>query len=369
MRHPNPLLIQVVPQLKPGRCGVTDHAIPLAIELNREFGIETAFVVLNSNERCSVPYPVIYSTQDQLLESCLAHSHGQQAAILVHVSGYGYSPDGAPARLADALAKVRDDGRFEIAGFFHEVSASGPPWTTAFWNAHRQRNSVRRIAGLCSLILTSVGVHAEWLERQMKGAEAVPVHLLPVFSTVGETRNRIPIAGRAPALVVFGLPATRRRAYLELTAQARVLEALGIKEIVDIGGGTDAPAQVSGIPVRSTGELSVSELADEIPRAMFGFLSYPAVYIAKSSVFAAYCSQGTIPVIAAPFAGEVDGLRDGVHLLSPRTLDAAIASGLDRCSSQAWQWYSGHRVHVHAETYARWLSQPALTIEHEETRR
>jgi hypothetical protein len=154
-----------------------------------------------------------------------------------------------------------------------------------------------------------------------------------------------------------------------LTAQARVLEALGIKEIVDIGGGTDAPAQVSGIPVRSTGELSVSELADEIPRAMFGFLSYPAVYIAKSSVFAAYCSQGTIPVIAAPFAGEVDGLRDGVHLLSPRTLDAAIASGLDRCSSQAWQWYSGHRVHVHAETYARWLSQPALTIEHEETRR
>jgi hypothetical protein len=68
-------------------------------------------------------------------------------------------------------------------------------------------------------------------------------------------------------------------------------------------------------------------------------------------------------VIALPFDGEVDGLKDGVHLISPRTVDAAIASGLDRCSRAAWQWYSQHRIHAHAATYAHWLNRPSVLRE------
>ena len=66
------LLIQVVPRLKPARCGVSDQAIMLAQELKAAFGIDTAFVVLNSNEACSLPYSVIHCPPAQLLETCLS---------------------------------------------------------------------------------------------------------------------------------------------------------------------------------------------------------------------------------------------------------------------------------------------------------
>src|SRR5208283_1322606 len=105
------LLIQVVPRLRPARCGVSDQAITLAQELKAAFGIDTVFVVLNSTEACSLPYSIIYCPPAALLETCLSITKGQPGAILVHLSGYGYSADGAPTLLADALANIRAEGR------------------------------------------------------------------------------------------------------------------------------------------------------------------------------------------------------------------------------------------------------------------
>jgi hypothetical protein len=364
----NPLLIQGVPQLKPGRCGVTDHAIALAEELKGSFGIDTAFVVLNSQERCELAYPVIYCAPEQLLESCLSHTGGQAGALLVHISGYGYAADGAPIRLADALCAVKEDGRFSIAAFFHELFASGPPWTAAFWHSRKQQQALRKIAGLCDLAVTNTGCYAQWLESETQKSSDNPIQLLSVLSTVGESNRRIPIAGRDPAMAVFGLPASRRRAYEKLSALPDIISALGVKEIRDFGMDIDVPSEVNGIPVRRKGALRASQIAQELSHAMFGFLSFPAIVLGKSSIFAAYCAQGTIPVVANGFDGEVDGLKDGEQLLSPNTADAALARGLDRCSIDAWEWYSGHRIHTHAATYARWLNQPVITHDRAEAR-
>ena len=54
-----PKFIQVVPQLAPGRNGVSDHATALADTLKSEFGIESAFAVLNNHEKSDVPYAFI----------------------------------------------------------------------------------------------------------------------------------------------------------------------------------------------------------------------------------------------------------------------------------------------------------------------
>jgi hypothetical protein len=362
------LLIQVVPQLKPGRCGVTDHAVRLADELKREFGIDTAFVVLNSDERCDLPYSILYHKPEELLGSCLALRQNRPAAVLVHVSGYGYSRDGAPAGVASAIEALRADGRFRVAGYFHEVSASGPPWSSAFWYGGRQRAAIRRIARACDLLVTNIGAHARWLERETGKRPTHPIDLLPVFSTIGEARERIPVADRAPAMVIFGLPGSRRRAYKELSAMPGAYRGLDIKEVIDIGANCQAPDSVDGIPVRRKGELAGIEVAKEISHATFGFVSYPSICLGKSSIFASYCAQGTIPVIAPGFDGELDGLRDGVQVMSPRTVQQAAQSGLEQCSRKAWQWYAGHNVAVHAATYARWMNQPLPEVEREEAR-
>ena len=353
----NQLLIQVVPRLQPGRCGVSDQAILLASELKTAFGISTAFIVLNSNEPCNIPFPVIRCAPPELQKTCSSLKGDRPGTILVHLSGYGYSADGAPTLLAAALKMVRASEQFRIAVYFHELFASGKPWRSAFWYSHRQRKAVRNIAEECDLLVTNTEHHAEWLEREPVKQTATPVQILPVFSAVGETRERVLMAGRERVMAVFGLAATRQRAYKALLEQARLLSDLGIQEILDIGQEFNVPCKLHGIPVRRMGELAAGDLSGLFSRTMFGFVQYASFELAKSSVFASFCSQGTIPVLATPFSELVDGLKDGVHLISPQTAADVLSSGLERCSAEAWRWYSAHGIHVHAATYAKWLRQ------------
>lgn len=350
-------LIQVVPQLLPGRCGVSDQALLLAQELRSAFDIESSFVVLNSEERCDVPYRVIYSSPRKLVEICNSISEGQTATLLVHLSGYGYDPHGAPAHLAEALAQARARGRFNIAVYFHELFATGMPWKSAFWYSHRQRAAVRRIAELCDLSVTNSRKHANWLEQEPARRTSEPVEVLPVFSAVGETQTPTPMREREPIMAVFGLISTRQRAYRELASQSNTLVRLGIREVLDIGQGNDTPTSLAGISIRRMGAMEAANVAGLLSRIAFGYVAYKAMHLAKSSIFASFCAQGIVSLIATPFSGEVDGLRDGVHLLSRLTIDGAMATGLEGCSREAWRWYSGHRIHAHAAMYAHWMDR------------
>ncbi len=277
------LLIQVVPRLRPARCGVSDQAIMLAQELKAAFGIDTVFVVLNSTEACSLPYSIIYCPPAALLETCLSITKGQPGAILVHLSGYGYSADGAPTLLADALANMRADGRFRVAVYFHELFATGMPWSSAFWHSRRQRIAVRRIAGGCDLLVTSSRYHANWLERQIARRSASPLQLLPVFSAVGEALAPTPIEQRERAMAVFGLVGTRQMAYKKMASLGGMQNDLGFKEIWDIGPEFAAPRELNGIPVRRMGALAAQELADLLSHSRFGFAPHDPPSLAKSS--------------------------------------------------------------------------------------
>lgn len=355
----NQLLIQVVPSLDPGRCGVTDHAIALAGGLRDQFGVGTAFVVLNSNDRCSVPFQVVHCGPSELLPNCIALSKGQSAAILVHLSGYGYSPDGIPALLASALTRVKAGSGFRIAVYFHELFAFGPPWRSAFWHSRSQQREVRTIARLCDLMVTNTRKHADWLEQQFSQSVVPPLKVMPVFSTVGEAQVPEPFAARQPAIAVFGLPASRRKAYRQLTGLAGTLERLGITRILDIGAEFDTPPNVNGIGVSRLGQLATENLAHMLSSCKFGFTAHSPLCLAKSSIFAGYCAQGVIPVLAESFRGEVDGLTDGIHVVSPVTAETARMRGAEKCSRSAWNWYMAHRVSVHAGQYVNWMSQPA----------
>jgi hypothetical protein len=358
----NRLLIQVVPQLKPARCGVSDQAVLLAQELEAAFGIKSAFVILNSDEACELPYPMIHCTPAKLLEACQSLSGDAPAALLVHSSGYGYAADGAPTLLAAALEEVREDERFRVAVYFHELYASSMPWKSAFWYSRRQRKSVRRIAEASELLVTSARRYKDLLKSEIVRRSDISVKLLPVFSAIGEAHAPTSVAQRQPCLIIFGLAGSRQRAYKELSSLRELLCGLGVEEILDVGPEFDAPKDLNGISVRRLGLLPAGDLAQRFSKSMFGFLSYRSLLLAKSSIFAAYCAQGTIPVIAEPFEGEADGLKDGFHLLSPETVLTAKASGFEDCSMAAWHWYLGHRLHVHAATYARWLDSPETRV-------
>jgi hypothetical protein len=353
----NRQIIQVVPRMTPALCGVSDGSLLLAGKLDAGFGIKTAIAVLNADQTHDVPVPILYGSPAQLLDTCLALSKGEPGYLLVHLSGYGYSADGAPTLLAEALERVRADGRFRVAVFFHELFATGMPWKSAFWYARRQKRAVQRIAEVCDLLVTNTRSYVDWLNRETLRQTTSPIQYMPVFSQVGEAQQHISLADRDPVMAVFGLSGTRRNAYRELSALGTMLRQLGIQEILDIGPEFEPPGEVHGIPIRRMGILAAQEIDRRFSRSTFGFLSYPRTRLAKSGVFAGYCAHGVIPVIARHFPGQVDGLVDGVHVLSPGTATAAQASGLEACSLAAWRWYSGHQLHDHAALYARWLDQ------------
>jgi hypothetical protein len=351
----NRQLIQVVAQLQPERCGVSDFAILLARELESKFGIGSAFAVINSTAPCDVSFPRVYRTQAELLDACNVLSCGEPGTLLVHLSGYGFSRDGAPRELADALSQVRKSGKFKIAVCFHELYATGMPWRSAFWYSARQRRAVRRIAKDCDVIVTTREENAKWLERAVEPSGGGPVHLLPVFSNVGEPQELTPMELREPVMVVLGRGNSRKRAYRRLSQIAGTVGQLGIREIIDIGPEFEPPSQVLGIPIRRMGVLDARMVSEILSHSRFGFVPHPPSSLAKSGIFEGLCAHGTVPLLGVPFRGVIDGLQDGVHLISPRSTKSALAGRLESCSSAAWRWYSGHGLRIHAATYARLL--------------
>jgi hypothetical protein len=336
------------------RCGVSDHAILLAKELKSTFAIDTAFITLNSNEPCDLPYPIIHCSPNRLLESCFLLSPTRPVTVLVHFSGYGYSPDGAPLLLANAIKELNRDDWFSVVVNFHELFAKSTPWKSAFWHSCGQKKIAQGVAERADLLVTSIDIYAKWLGRV---TEKIDIKILPVFSTVGESVALVPIAKRKRSIAIFGLPCTRQRAYIELGYQNKILEDLGVEEIVDVGEECNAPASLNGIPICRMGTMAVTDLASLLSQIAFGYLSYPPLYLAKSSIFSAYTSQGTIPIISKPFLGEINGIKDGIHLFSAKTAKWTRASDLESCSQSAWNWYRGHRLYTHAEMYAQWLNQ------------
>jgi len=351
-----PLLIQVVPRLTPGRCGVSDHALVLARDLKDSFRVGTAFAVLNEDVTSDLPYAKVECTATMLLESCLELTGGRGGSILVHMSGYGYSPDGAPVSLAKALEEIKASGQFRIATYFHEIAASSwLPWKSKFWYSRRQQRALARIAASSGLIITNATQHAEWLGGESRRMGGVQPEMIPVFSTVGETESPVPAARRSEAMMVFGLAGTRSVAYQRIAESSHFIKKLGIKEIYDVGPEGKHPAEVNGIPVRRLGLLAAEELPAVFSKTRFGLATAEWRYLPRSSVFAGYCAQGVVPVLAGHFGRPVDGLTEGVHVVTPRTVDAAREAGWQGCADAVWNWYQSHRVRVHAERYAKWM--------------
>ena len=353
----DPILIQVVPRLQPGRCGISDHALALADELETGFGVTSAFAVLNSQEACDLRFPITYCQTSQLWEACKNLSDGTQAALLVHYSGYGYSADGAPLALADALKRVHESQQIRVGVYFHELFASSMPWRSGFWYRSRQQHVVRSIVKACDFMATNLERHCNWIERKAAGEMNTPLLHLPVFSNVGEALERRAMNGRRPALIVFGLAGTRQKSYAKIASLGSMLRVLRVREILDIGPESAAPPKLNGLPVRHMGVLSTTDLSGVLSESMFGFVPHPWFCLAKSGIFAGICAHGTIPVLGESFSAESDGLKDGVHLFSPKTTRGATVADLEQLSAAGWHWYMGHRLQAHAETYARLLVQ------------
>jgi hypothetical protein len=358
-------LTSIVTGLPPRIDGVGDYALSLARQARKDNGIETRFVVGDpawngpaSVEGFEVSRLAERSRADLL--RILRDATEDGSIVLLHYGGYGYATRGCPVWLVDGLQQWRNEsnGSFLIT-MFHELFASGPPWTSAFWLSPLQRNLAARLARLSDQYLTSRQSYAEMVCRWSLGKHKT-VRSLPVFSSIGEPDSVLPLNERRRRLVIFGTPGRRVQVYRRSAEQInQICRHLCIEEILDIGRPVDIDASVvMQVPVVVCGELSGAEVSRFLSDAIAGVLDYPVGVLGKSTIFAAYCAHRLIPVIAAyGKEASADGLVAGTHywLSDARPENLSMAAG-QVIADSAYAWYETHSLAIHAKTLAASLS-------------
>jgi hypothetical protein len=330
------LVIQIVPHLPPPPEGVGSYALALGDALRDRCCIESAFL-----SAATLPA----RTPAALHAALTAAAGGRDGVVvLLHYAGYGYHPRGCPGWLVEALEKWT--GR--LVTDFHEVWATGLPWHSSFWLSPRQRSFAGRLARRSNGLVTSMILYRQRLLRHAPGRE---IAVLPVFSTVGEPAEVPPLHERAPRLVLFGGSGVRGRAYRHLGATlTRVCDILGLEEIWDVGPpAEEAPERIGDRPVRIFGPLPADEVSRMLLAARAGFVSYPAPFLAKSTIFAAYCSHGMLPITAWPRP------RRQVEAPPPFWRPAQGRQDPQDIADRARAWYRSHTLERSADLYGRLL--------------
>lgn len=358
-------IVQIVTRLSPAIDGVGDYALNLARQLRKDFGIETTFVVGDpkwmgdSSLEGFTVRRVTARSPDSLL-SLLPNSM-DRIPLLLHYVGYGYATRGCPFWLFEGLQRWKEtsSNRY-LATMFHEIYATGPPWTSTFWLSSLQKNLAAGLSRLSDECMTNRNGYVKIL-RELSQGKHTKLAALPIFSGVGEPVLELPpLADRQPRLVIFGGRNSRRRVFEKASHALKwACQTLGVEEILDVGPSTGLqPSEVGGVPVNCVGEKTAEDVSALLIDSIVGFFDYPPEFLAKSSIFAAYCAHGILPVgnvVADPVPA--DGLEVGKHYWIADARAAAISIGEGQIiADNAHSWYQEHDLSFHAHTFAACLT-------------
>ena len=352
VQPPRMELVQIVPALPPAFSGVGDFAMLLARELLARHGVSGRFVVGDPawNAPAAVaPFPaaaVAARSTAALRASLDALPRAPDDAVLLHYVGYGYANRGCPFWLVEALERWKRAAApaSRLLVLFHETFASGPVWSSAFWTRPFQRSLAARLARLADARRITTTVGRGELSGTFRRGETLPATVAPVFSNVGEPAAPPPPVAREQQVVVFGSRPVRAAVYANAGALVAFCARHGIGRVVDVGQTLPGGVRLDGLDVREAGPLPAPEASALFARSLAGYFDYPAPYLGKSSIFAAYCAHGMVPVTFPGNRDPAEGLRAGEHYLAGADDPAPFAT----VASAAHVWYNAHRLEMHA---------------------
>jgi hypothetical protein len=370
------LIVHIVPQLPPAICGVGDYSLLIGRRIEELAPAERCGYVTCGFRAAKQPpeSPVwrdatgccdgarLWNAVDELVEE-MAEGATDHMSLVVHLSGYGYDPKGAPGWLADALESQRPPqySGTRILTMFHELYATGRPWQRAFWHSSRQREVAIRLARLSNAVMTNRQQSARWLE-EMSQRPVGSVVSLPVTSNVGEPQSVPPWDQRPPRAVIFGGLHNKRFVVGKAATQsATLLEKLGIEELVDVG----QPASISravfekrGIRIEQLGYRPRECVSELLLQSRIGLIDYACDFLEKSGVLAALAAHGLAVFNAdRPKSSPTDQLPVlSFSHAAGRTLPSA--RDLESAAGGARHWYWQHRSEEHARTILQLVAVP-----------
>jgi len=268
-------------------------------------------------------------------------------SVLLQMSGYGFAKRGAPLWLLREF-KLRRREIKSLGIFFHEIYAFSPPWRSSFWLSPVQRYISRRFVELSDYWMTNREGSAYWL-RQF--AADKPHDVLPVFSNIGEPETIASM--RLPKIVIFGGAGLRQVTYKMAGDDLFVWAREQALEIHDIGTPILDEKIAESLRINNViqhGQLQSDVVSRLLADSQFGVVAYPIEYVAKSSVFNAYCSHGVCPIIISIKYTQADGLTEKVHYIPSMPKSFVSTDKRQAVAQSARCWYQSHNLANHARS-------------------
>ncbi|MEQ8385846.1 MAG: hypothetical protein RH949_26160 [Coleofasciculus sp. A1-SPW-01] len=215
-------------------------------------------------------------------------------------------------------------------------------------------SSARELTKIADTILTTTYRYQMIISKWVK----YPVICIPIYSTIGEPQSTPPLVKRSRRMIVFGKPYLRKRVYEKAINQlVESCYKLEIKEINDIGPLRDSACEVilpklSGIDVVEIGEESSVKISQIMLTSLAGFIDYDPSYLSKSSVLAAYCAHGLIPLCSRYTESASDGLELNQNYLCCHKFDKLDCSQLQYIADSATAWYRNHDIKTTTDIFA-----------------
>ncbi|CAN5411256.1 hypothetical protein BH20VER3_BH20VER3_10130 [soil metagenome] len=296
-------LVQIVPHAPGEAGGVGDFARQLAGRLQELHGITSVFLSaapINSS-RTADGFEVLSPLRDVFgkIDSSLA--------FLLHYVNYGYHPQGVPIWLPALLRRMQKSRGKRLLTVFHELYAAGSWRQSAFWLRPVQKHLVRVIARLSAVSMVTNETHRAQLRQLARGAHII---VQPVPSNFGEPSiSSAELAGRDPhRWVICGGSELIERSLATFRRNATFIPtAYSPRELLVVGGADRKTIRASLAAIRDMRthyypHVEARVATQILSSCTFAWIDYfhdakvPLATILKSTVFAAYCAHGVIPV-------------------------------------------------------------------------
>ncbi|MFM6910171.1 MAG: glycosyltransferase family 1 protein, partial [Dolichospermum sp.] len=99
------------------------------------------------------------------------------------------------------------------------------------------------------------------------------------------------------------------------------------------------------------------KVSDILANSIAGFSDYNPDYLAKSTIFAAYCAYRLLPINAKGSVSVIDGIEAGQHYWVPNIdkNDSEDQFNWQTVADNSYNWYQNHNLLVHIHTFANQL--------------
>ena len=343
--------------------GVGDYALTVARKLRQLFGYETIFAARDWSRAANPEEFEVRPFEDQRASRL---SGGDFNHIILHYVNYGYQARGIPFALVPMVRELRHNCRGRFLTIFHELYASGPPWTSPFWLQPLQKRIARTIAQVSSVCLVSSEGLLRQLTRLAPQATGI-VH--PVLSNFGEPGISVDqFCQRDPQhWAICGGTALIERSLKSFREILRRIPAEIAPRQLFVFGGNDSSVVRSlllelGIQTDYHPCIATSDASSILSDSSFLWLDYfdrpdvPLEFVLKSTAFAAASAHGVIPIFPHRSSGiSLEGDRlPGPFFVEP---DSSELPALDDRAGVAERYYRWYQRHASSDHLARGIGR------------